>query len=110
MAVILFKKGNTAKIRGIPCQFQICDPFSYLHLLDDGWFYTPEECCAEPEKDEPVRVVVWVPNPDFGPPRLSNNEIRTAAKNAGISHWHTKSIDRLTSELKELDNGEQPED
>ena len=43
MAVILYKKGNMGKVRGIPCQIQVCNEFSYLHLLDEGWFYTVEE-------------------------------------------------------------------
>jgi hypothetical protein len=36
--------------------------------------------------------------------------VRELAKDAGISHWHTKSIKRLTKELKELEDAEQPED
>ena len=117
MAVVLFNKDGQSKI---------CNEFSYLHLLEQGWFYTPEECYVEEKQDESdetgpeetpgeeeleteeeiTKVVVWIPNPDFGPPRLSDNEIRAAAKEAGISHWHTKSIDRLENELKDLENAE----
>jgi len=44
MAIVLYKSGGSYKSpKGILCQFQICNEFSYLHLLDDGWFYTPEE-------------------------------------------------------------------
>jgi len=110
MSVILYKKGNAGKVRGIPCQIQICNEFSYKHLLEQEWFYTPEECYAKEEQEEPVRVVVWTPNPDFGPPKLSDEEIRASAKDAGISSWHMKSIDRLEKELKDLEHGEQSED
>jgi hypothetical protein len=57
MAIILYKPGNTyTSPKGIRCEFQICDPFSYEHLLDQGWFKTPEECYPKekpkPKKDE----------------------------------------------------------
>ena len=52
MAIILYKPGDTyTSPKGIRCQFQLCDPFSFLHLLEDGWFYTPEECYAEKEAE-----------------------------------------------------------
>ena len=52
MAVILYKPGNAHIIRGIPCDIQVCDEYSYLHNLDQGWFYSPEECYAEEKQDE----------------------------------------------------------
>ena len=57
MAVILYKAGNTAKIRGISCQYQICSPFSYKHLLDQDWFISPEACYAKEEKVVKEKVV-----------------------------------------------------
>ena len=47
MSVVLYRPGTTHKARGIDCEIQICDEYSYLHNLDNGWFYTPEECYAE---------------------------------------------------------------
>ena len=29
---LFYKAGNTAKVRGIPCQFQICNEYSYLQI------------------------------------------------------------------------------
>jgi len=121
MAIILYKKGNTAKVRGIPCQFQICNEFSYLHLLEQGWFYTPEECYAEEEEPELVEtpevfksdleVAEETPETEEESTETDGEaSIRLAAKVAGISHWHNKNISRLTRELEELDNGEQSED
>ena len=100
MAIILYKKGDTTKVNGIPCEIQICNEFSYLHLLEQGWFYTPEECYAEEPEETPATEAE----------STKDHEVRTAAKDAGISHWHTKSIDRLTKELKELEDAERPED
>ena len=52
MAIVLYKKGNMAKVRGISCEIQICDSFSYKHLLDQGWFLSPEACYARNEETE----------------------------------------------------------
>jgi hypothetical protein len=103
MAIILFKKGTMHKIRGIPCEFQICNEYSYLHLLKQGWHYTPEECYAEPEP-EVVEVPEEIPDPELSEDELKEEAIRKAARDAGIDHWWNKSIERLTSELKEQDD------
>lgn len=115
MAVILYKAGGTSKVNGIPCEVQICNEFSYLHLLEQGWFYTPEECYAETEQEEgdktgPEETLEEELETEEEPKKSADVEIRTAAKDAGISHWHTKSIDRLKNELKDLEDAEQPED
>ena len=56
MAIVLYREGNTAKVRDILCQIQICDEFSYLHLLEEGWYYTPEEILeAEIKKAEEAK-------------------------------------------------------
>lgn len=140
MAIVLYKKGNAGKVRGIPCQLQVCNEFSYLHLLEEGWFYTPEEVAeaeikkeleekiqaaaaleeeieeeivekiAEMEivktedsvEEETVETEIELPEP-----ALTEDETRTAAKEAGIGYWHTKSIDRLNKELLALN--EEPE-
>ena len=103
MAIILFKKGNTTKVNGIPCQIQVCNEFSYLHLLDEGWYYTPEEMLegekAEkegPSQEEPVEVET----------ELTDDKIRAAAKKAGIGNWHNKKIYRLLEELMELEDAD----
>ena len=122
MAIILYKPGNMNKIRGIPCQIQICNEFSYKHLLDQGWFYTPEECYVVEEQDEEVpediteeatateEIPEVAENEDSEEAaeetaEVSDNGIRVKAKAAGISNWHNKSITRLVGELKELEDG-----
>lgn len=47
MSVVLYKAGNTRKVRGVPCDILICDEYSYLHNLEQGYFYSPEECYIE---------------------------------------------------------------
>ena len=111
MAIVLYKPGNSKKVRGIPCDILICDEYSYLHNLEQGYFYSPEECYAEKEDEETGLEAAEQETEDEAKaettgPVLSDDKIRTAAKEAGISHWHTKSIDRLIKELKELDDGE----
>jgi len=57
MAIILYKPGNSYKSpKGIQCQFQICDPFSYEHLLEDGWFRTPEEVVKAEETEAEAKA------------------------------------------------------
>ena len=51
MSIVLYKKGNSyTSPKGIRCQIQVCNPFSYEHLLEDGWFRTPEEVELNEEK------------------------------------------------------------
>ena len=125
MAIILYKPGNMQKIRGIPCQFQICNEFSYKHLLDQGWFHTPEECYVVEEQVEEVpeditEEAVEVDTEEVQEvaeneeseetveetAEVSDNGIRVKAKAAGIRSWHNKSITRLVGELKELEDAE----
>ncbi len=115
MAVILYKAGNTRKVRGIPCDILICDEYSYLHNLDQGYFYSPEECYAEKEaeetdtedaesktedeaEEETTEPVLVDPAPE--------DEIRAVAKAAGINSWWNKNIEKLKSELAGQEDAE----
>lgn len=125
MSVVLYKPGNTGKVRGIPCEVLVCDEYSYLHHLEQGYFYSPEECYAkkesgEEEAEEPA-AQEESPEPaskgdeDAEPeePVLtepSEDEIRAKAKDAGIKSWHVKSLDRLKVELEEREDGERSEE
>ena len=94
MAVILYKQGTSRTVNGIKCEFQICNEYSYLHYLDEGWFYSPEECYATEKDQEAPEATV------------SDDKIRAKAKESSISNWHNKSIERLVRELKELKDAE----
>lgn len=108
------------KVNGVPCEFQICNEHSYLHLLEQGWHYTPEECYAEKKQEiddkttsKEILDETEVPEAKEVPetskedtesePDEEENAIRKAAKDADIDHWHVKSIKRLKKELKELE-------
>ena len=116
MSVILYKPGNTRKVRGVPCDILVCDEYSYLHNLEQGYFYSPEECYAEkedeaePEETEQEAEPEAEEETETDEPVLVDpapeDEIRAAAKAAGIKSWHNKRIERLVKELKELEDGE----
>lgn len=122
MSIILYKAGNSKKVRGIRCDYKVFDESSYLHNLDQGWHYSPEECYAKSEEEvvdeEETEGVDQEESPEDETEDEAQedaesvvdpapeDEIRTAAKTAGLSHWHTKSVDRLIKELKELEDAE----
>lgn len=58
MGITLYRPGNTRKIKGIKCDMQTFDEHSYLHNLDLGWFYSPEECYPEIQGVEELPAVV----------------------------------------------------
>ena len=105
----LFKKGNSLTVNGIRCDMQTVNEYSYLHLLKQGWFYTPEECYQETEQPELVEVPeieqeTTIPEPELSEDELKEDAIRAAAKDAGISNWYNKKIDRLVDELRVVDD------
>lgn len=107
MSIVLYKQGNSyTSPKGIRCEFQICNSFSYLHLLDDGWFLTPEEVVADEEKkkeEKEEKEKGKVPDPDaLTEEELKEDAIREAAKAAGISNWYNKGIEKLVEELETI--------
>jgi len=105
MAIQLFRAGAGTTRNGIECEVGTFDEYSYLHLLKEGWHYTPEECYAEEKPTDSEEANTEAPEPeaeskeDDETPVLEG-DIRDAAKDAGISHWWTKSIPRLMEELQ----------
>ena len=59
----LFKKGTSLTIRGIRCDMQTVNEYSYLHLLDDGWRYTPEETVEKVIEEVVEEIVEETPDP-----------------------------------------------
>ena len=110
MSIVLYKKGNSyTSPKGIRCEFQICNPFSYLHLLDDGWFLTPEEVVKdekkkkeEKEKQEKEKVLKIPGLTELTEDELKEDAIREAAKAAGVSNWYNKGIEKLVEELETI--------
>ena len=89
--------------------YQLCDEFSYLHLLDAGWSYSKDRPVTPPK---PLTDPVEVPDPALEPEKESEPEakatqgdlIRMEAKAAGIKSWHLKAIKTLKKELKNVGN------
>jgi len=121
MSVILYKPGNSTKVRGIPCDIMICNEYSYLHNLEQGYFYSPEECypeveeaeveeaevevveVEEPEKEEEAEPVLTFDQ--VADVALPDDEVRLMAKEAGIGNWHTKKTENLLKELEDMTDG-----
>lgn len=111
MSVILYKKGSTHNVRGVECTAQIWkDERLDLEVLEKaGWFVRPENIPGEeadteiPSEDSPQEEIdgriIKAKQEEASILELSEDEIRQKAKDAKISHWHTKSIERLKREL-----------
>ena len=53
MAVELYRRGTKHVRNGIQCEAQIFNEYSFVPLLDAGWFLTPEEAYATAQTEEP---------------------------------------------------------
>ena len=96
---------------GIKCEMKVFDEYSYLHNLDAGWFYSPEECYEEKpkifhgrtEKDASIEAT-QAPKEKIqdriARGILPDEEIRLFAKEMNIKGYHNKSIGRLKKEIK----------
>ena len=98
MSIALYKPGNAHIVRGVRCEYKICEGHSLKQHLKDGWFLSPEDCYLEPEEvvEEPV------PYEPESTETEKKTAVREAAKEAGISNWYNKSIERLVEELETI--------
>ena len=106
MAVILFRAGGGYVSNGIKCEMCIANEHSYLHLLDKGWKYSAEECYATEKPPEAEEAEAESePEPELeAEPETSLQDLRQAAKDAGIEKWQVKGMKRLVKELDELED------
>lgn len=88
--IALYKEGDTHIVRGIACEILRCKARQLADKLNEGYVTTPEELYKKPTKDEADAN-------NSG--KLSTNEIREAAKTAGIEDYNTKRIKTLKAEL-----------
>ena len=59
MAIVLYKEGSSATVRGVRCEFKIYPSTSFEHLLEQGWFLSPEEIkLAEEKKAEEKKQII----------------------------------------------------
>lgn len=90
MAVILYREGNETEVSGVKCISKRFDPFQYHQAIKDGWVVDPSELYRAPTFEE-------ADTNNSG--KLSVEEIRQAAKEAGIDGWEKGRISRLKREL-----------
>ena len=59
MAVELYRQGSTHTRNGIKCEAQIFNEYSFIPLLDAGWFLTPVEVYEEKpiEEEKPIKKI-----------------------------------------------------
>ena len=95
MAVILFKKGT-----GVAQKF---NEFGFEYSLENGWCLTEEEALELEEQEvfeEPEQVDPVEESFDFTD-GLTNKQIRTMAKDAGIKNYKKARINKLKEALND---------
>ena len=78
MAIVLFRKNDTGEIES-----QVVNEYGFKQYFDAGWVLDAASLTENKKSSE--------------------EEIRLAAKDAGIKSWHLKSIDTLKKALSHAD-------
>ena len=123
MGVVLYREGNTHTVRGLRVEARVFDDQLFEPNLGAGWFLSPEDVYAEPEEvieapedeeqaeyKEEVEETIEEPEeaPELptkekidtnGSGKLSNKEIRAAAKSIGIDDYDSARIATLKEKL-----------
>jgi hypothetical protein len=89
MGVALYRKGGSHTVRGVKCEMKVFKVREMKNCIDTGWHTSPEDIENPTFKEADTN--------DTG--KLSVEEIRAAAKTAGIRNWHNKKIETLKKEL-----------
>jgi len=93
MSVVLYRPGDSHNVRGIRCEAITCNEHSFLHMLKDGWFYSPEETLKKEEGD--IALVTVAVDTD------QEEYLRKLAKEAGIVSYHNMGLEKLVGKLRE---------
>ncbi len=90
MAVQVYRAGTTHNIRGIECEIGNFSITSYMSMLNDGWYASPDEIGndAQDEDEDEEKI----------------NPVRILAKEKGIEGWDIKRIKTLEALLDEQEN------
>lgn len=83
MGCVVYKQGDTHNVKGVKCELKVVTIGQFKEYLSDGWFASPEEAYADKN--------------DSG--KLSNEEIRMAAKEKGLDNWEKGRIKTLKEAL-----------
>lgn len=85
MSIVLYRKGNTHTEFGIECEVHILDTKRLRAALHAGFVTHPKELIEETNSGEDDK--------------LSSQQVRDSAKEAGIEDWDKKRIGTLKAEL-----------
>ncbi len=96
MAVVVYRRGNTHTVNGIRCELKIINHELFNGEPDPGWFFSPED--AYKEIDNGLQKEENEAKEEEK--EMSNEEIRTAAKDAGIENFDKARIGTLKEKLK----------
>jgi len=90
MAVVLYKDGEVLR----------ADPMRLKQYLQGGWSLTKEPVESKPEPEVIASEAPTFEEADTNSSgKLSSQEVREAAKEAGLDGWDTKRIKTLKAEL-----------
>ena len=53
----LFRAGSSCIVNGITCDMETVNEYGFEHLLEDGWYLTPEECYPEEVEAPEVKTL-----------------------------------------------------
>lgn len=95
MACIIYREGKGTVEFGIECESATCEVEHLEGLLNAGWSQNPPG--HEPVKPEAASVAGDSKDDDLSSP----DDVRAAAKAAGIEGWDTKRIATLRAALEE---------
>ncbi len=110
--IMLYREGDTLKIRGIACDYIKTKPKELSQKLAEGWRLSVDELYPEP--DIPYETFKEIPYEASYPDdedlddedlfevvdvQLSNKEIREKAEAAGIEDFATARINTLKAQL-----------
>lgn len=99
MSYLLYRNGNKHVIWGKGCEYRQFNDEDVDQALKDGWVDHPNKLVDEKVVESPLAEAIEdasfeeIDTNDSG--KLSNEEIREAAKKAGIEDWETKRIKTL---------------
>lgn len=98
MSIVLYRKGDTHTVRGIACELKIVSHEHFSGVPDAGWFLNVQDINKVGKTEEPQEIVVSEETKTID--GMDNDEIRVAAKMAGMRDYDTARIRTLKKKLK----------
>lgn len=103
MSIVLYRKGDTHTVRGIACELKIVSHEHFSGVPDAGWFLNVQDINKVGKTEEPQEIesnVIVVSEETKTIDGMDNDEIRVAAKMAGMRDYDTARIRTLKNKLK----------